>query len=176
MGMIPMAALSIMTAAGENSAAKQQAAIQEQVYKQNRESAITARNLKQAQSSLELRRNIEQIAGEKMDNAIKALEMSESAKVAAAEAGVGGQTTELLIQDPRTAMYRQNTKYSDQVKDLQMNNMLASRGLDAEAISRINSVERGVWTEKSLLMAGLQGAAQGFNSTAGTSRQQFIGI
>jgi len=176
MGMVGGAALSIASTFQQNNAEKTRAAIQEQQYRENRESAITARNLKQSQSTLQLRRDIEQIAGQKMDAAVKALETSESTKVAAAEAGVGGQTTELLIQDPRTALYRQNTKFSDQVKDMQFDNLLKSRGLDAEAISRINSVDRGVAATKSLWLAGAEGAISSFDSSAGTSSKQFVGF
>jgi len=161
MGAIALAGLSIgqavLGASAANSASKQQAAIQEQQYRANRESAITARNLKTAQSTLELRRSIEQIAGEKMDAALQALETSESNKVAAAEAGVSGQTVDLLVSDPRTALYRQNTKYSDQIKDMQTNQLLQAKGLDAEAINRINSVQRGISTKKSLWGAALEG-------------------
>lgn len=158
---IAMAALSVgqsvYGAASSNAASERQAAIQEEQYKLNRENAVTARNLKQAQSTLELRRNVEQIAGEKMDIALEALRKSESTKVAAAEAGVGGQTTELLISDPRTAMYRQNTKYEDQINDMATNAILQARGIDAEAINRINSVSRGISTKKSLFGAALEG-------------------
>jgi len=149
MGLVGAGVTSALSVGAQNSMSKQQAAIQEQKYKENRESSITARNLKTAQSTLELRRSVEQIAGEKMDAALQALETSESNKVSAAEAGVSGQTVDLLVQDPRTALYRQNTKYSGQIQDLQTNQQLQAKGLDAESINRINAVDRGVSVTKS---------------------------
>jgi uncharacterized protein YlxW (UPF0749 family) len=166
---------SILGASAANSASKQQAAIQEQQYKINRESSITARNLKTAQSTLELRRSVEQIAGEKMDAALQALETSESNKVSAAEAGVSGQTVDLLVQDPRTALYRQNTKYSDQINDMQTNQLLQARGLDAEAINRINAVDRGVSVTKSFWSEFIPAAISSAESTMSGGSNLFTG-
>jgi uncharacterized protein YlxW (UPF0749 family) len=175
MGLVGAGITSALSVNAQNSMSKQQAAIQEQKYKENRESSITARNLKTAQSTLELRRSIEQVAGEKMDAALQALETSESNKVSAAEAGVSGQTVDLLVQDPRTALYRQNTKYSDQINDMQTNQLLQARGLDAEAINRINAVDRGVSVTKSFWSEFIPAAISSAESTMSGGSNLFTG-
>lgn len=147
MGLAGAGLMAALTVGEQNAASKQQASLQEAYYRENRENAVTARNTKLASMRGNLSREMEQVAGSKMDVAIEALRRSESAKVAAGEAGIEGQTTKALAQSFDTAKLRSYTDLESQLSDMSFNYMLQSRGVDAETIDRINSVSRGVSTK-----------------------------
>jgi hypothetical protein len=172
---IPMA-LSALSAgaktAGENSASAQQAKLQDKTYFENRDASVKARDLNQAQDNLQASRQAEEISGNRLDAALTALKTAEATKTAAGEAGVGGQSTAMLIQDAGTAGLRQDTKFDSMIKDLQVNNRMSAAGNDATMTSRINSVARGVTVKNSvfgsMLMSGIGSGASMLISKAGT--------
>lgn len=162
-----------LSTAGENAQSEQEAKIQDEKYFENRTAAVKGRDANQAQDNLEAHRKLEEVAGNRMDTAIAAMKSMEATRTAAGEAGVGGQSTALQIQDEGTAGLRQNTKFDGMVKDAQINNRLTAEGNDATMTNRINSVARGVAVKKSvfgsMLLSGLGTASSMAISKIGTT-------
>ena len=91
MAVDPMTMLSIGQSVLGFIDANNKAKQQEQAYRQNRIAAASARDMKIQALNARAIQESERVAGAKLENAIKALEVSEAKVVAAGEAGVEGQ-------------------------------------------------------------------------------------
>lgn len=143
MAVDPMTMLSIGQSVLGFIDANNKAKQQEQAYRQNRIAAATARDMKIQALNARAIQESERVAGAKLENAIKALEVSEAKVVAAGEAGVAGQGVQAQIDMTEARRLRGNTIYSQQLDGILQQMDFEKQGINAEALNRINSMQRG---------------------------------
>ena len=130
---------------------------QEARYQANRIAAATARDLKIQALNQRAIQESEAVAEDKMALAIKALETRERQKVAAGEAGVGaGRTAKQITDLTEARKLRGISKYDATIDRLLTQVELEKAGINAEALNRINSLQRG---QPPSLMGAVVGAA-----------------
>jgi len=153
MAIDPMTALSIAKGVGGFIDARNKAREQEERYLANRQSAAQSRDLAVQQLNRRAIQEAEMATQQKLETSIRALELRESRKTIGGEAGLGGQTERLKIDKVTAQELRQETAINDRVKgtlqEIEMNKI----GVNAKALQRINSMQRGV--QPDLLMAGI---------------------
>jgi len=137
-----------------------QAKEQERRYQENRLRAAAARDLKIQSLNTRAIQEAERMAGAKLENAIKALQVREAKVVAAGEAGVEGQGIDALLAQTEARKLRGDTIYNDALKNTLQQINLEKQGVDAEAAARISSVERG--RKPSALAALVSGVATAY--------------
>jgi len=115
----------------------------ERRYQANRLSAITARDLKIQALNTRAIQEAERISGSKLENTIKALQTIESKVVAAGESGLEGQTIDGLLAETEARRLRGDTIFNQALKNTLQQINFEKQGVDAEALNRINSLERG---------------------------------
>jgi len=157
MAIDPMTALSIGQSVMGFFDAQEKAKQQEIAYQQNRLAAATARDMKIQALNARAIQESERVAGAKLENAIKALEVSEAKVVAAGEAGVSGNSVDALYNDFVAQEERGKTVLSQNAEAMERQMALQRRGADAEAESRINSIRQG--QQPSFMSAALSTAA-----------------
>lgn len=162
MAIDPMTALSIGQSVLGFFDAQEKAKQQEIAYQQNRLAAATARDMKIQALNARAIQESERVAGAKLENAIKALEVSEAKVVAAGEAGVEGQGIQAQIDMTEARRLRGNTLYNQQLEGILVQMDYEKQGINAEALNRINSMQRG--QPPSFLRAAV-GAAAGAYAT-----------
>ena len=113
-------------------------------YQQNRINAAQARDLKISSLNTRMIQEQEAAAGQKEQLAIAALQKTETAKVAAGEAGFkGGSSIDNAIDQFETARLRTTTTINQQTKALRNQIQLEKMGASSEAQQRIDSMPRG---------------------------------
>lgn len=146
---------------------KQRAAkAQEAAYQRNRQEATKARDVKIQGLNARLIQEAEAAAQQKEALAIEALEKSESAKVAAGEAGVAGQGIDRIIGNYEAQKLRGLGTINANVENIEKQIELEKMGASAEAVARIQSVQRG--QPPSFLAAAVGTAASAY-----AAQQQF---
>ena len=120
-----------------------QAKEQERRYRENRIAATAARDLKIQALNRRAIEESERIAGAKLENAIKALEVREAKIVAAGEAGVEGQGIQAQLDMTEARRLRGDTLYNQQLEGIFQQMDFERQGINAEALNRINSLQRG---------------------------------
>lgn len=120
-----------------------QAKEQERRYRENRIAATAARDLKIQALNRRAIQESERIAGAKLENAIKALEVREAKIVAAGEAGVEGQGIQAQLDMTEARRLRGDTLYNQQLEGIFQQMDFERQGINAEALNRINSLQRG---------------------------------
>lgn len=124
--------------------ASQKAKEDEARYQQNRINAAAARDLKISSLNTRMIQEQEAAAGQKEQLAIASLIKTETAKVAAGEAGFkGGSSIDNAIDQFETARLRTTTTINQQTKALRNQIQLEKMGASSEAQQRINSMPRG---------------------------------
>jgi len=155
--MEPMTMLSIGQSALGFLEQRRAAREQEARYQANRIAAATARDLKIQALNQRAIQESEAVAEDKMALAIKALETRERQKVAAGEAGVGaGRTAKQITDLTEARKLRGISKYDATIDRLLTQVELEKAGINAEALNRINSLQRG---QPPSLMGAVVGAA-----------------
>lgn len=160
MAIDPMTALSIGQSVMGFVDAQNKAKQDEIRYQQNRLAAATARDMKIQALNARAIQESERIAGAKLENAIKALEVSEAKVVAAGEAGVEGQGIQAQINMTEARRLRGNTLYNQQLEGILVQMDYEKQGINAEALNRINSMPRG--QQPSFLKAAVGAAASAY--------------
>lgn len=120
-----------------------QAKEQERRYQENRIAATAARDLKIQALNRRAIQESERIAGAKLENAIKALEVREAKIVAAGEAGVEGQGIQAQLDMTEARRLRGDTLYNQQLEGIFQQMDFERQGINTEALNRINSLQRG---------------------------------
>jgi hypothetical protein len=162
MAIDPMTMLSIgQSAIGFVQESRKQAEL-EQRYQQNRLAAAASRDLKIQQLNRRAIQEAEATAGQKFDLAIRALETRERRVVTAGEAGVRGQGIDAQLDMTEARKLRGDTVFNQQLENVFAELELNKMGADAEAMNRINSLQRGV--QPSFMTAAV-GAAAGAYAT-----------
>jgi len=164
MAIDPMTALSIAQGVGGFIDARNKAKEQEARYLANRQSAAQSRDLQVQQLNRRAIQESEMAAQQKLETSIRALELRESRKTISGETGLGGQTEGLKIDKVTAQELRQETAINDRVKGTLQEIELNKIGVNAKALQRINSMQRGV--QPDLLMAGLGIASSAIASDA----------
>ena len=160
MAVDPMTMLSIGQSVLGFIDANNKAKQQEQAYRQNRIAAASARDMKIQALNARAIQESERVAGAKLENAIKALEVSEAKVVAAGEAGVEGQGVQAQIDMTEARRLRGNTIYSQQLDGILQQMDFEKQGINAEALNRINSMQRG--QKPSFLRAAVGAASSAY--------------
>lgn len=175
MAVDPMTMLSIGQSVLGFIDANNKAKQQEQAYRQNRIAAATARDMKIQSLNARAIQESERVAGAKLENAIKALEVSEAKVVAAGEAGVEGQGVQAQIDMTEARRLRGDTIYSQQLDGILQQMDFEKQGINAEALNRINSMQRG---QKPSFLRAAVGAASSAYATelkyAGNQKGSFL--
>lgn len=175
MAVDPMTMLSIGQSVLGFIDANNKAKQQEQAYRQNRIAAATARDMKIQALNARAIQESERVAGAKLENAIKALEVSEAKVVAAGEAGVEGQGVQAQIDMTEARRLRGDTIYSQQLDGILQQMDFEKQGINAEALNRINSMQRG---QKPSFLRAAVGAASSAYATelkyAGNKQGSFL--
>lgn len=135
---------------------KAEAEYQNQRSAQNRISATNARDLKIRQLALRNTQEQEQATQEKLDLQLEQKELKAKATLAAANAGVAGNSVDQLLRNYDADLLK-GLQQIDSDSDDQMYQLAMERqGLEAEALNRIASVPKAM---KPSLGAALIGAA-----------------
>ena len=175
MAIDPMTALSIGQGVVGFFEKKRAAEAQEARYQQNRMDAAAARDLQIQSLNQRAIQEAERGAGQKFDNALAALEVQERRKVAAGEAGIGGQGLDMLLQNTEARKLRNAQLINSQVKGTLTQLELQKQGVNAQMLQRINSLQRGV---KPNAMAAALGIASNAYATelkyAGNKEGSFL--
>jgi hypothetical protein len=156
----PMTVLAVGQSVAGFFDAQNKAKQDERLYLQNRIAAASARDLKIQALNTRAIQESERVAGAKLENAIKALEVRESKIVAAGEAGVGGQGIQAQLNMTEARKLRGDTLYNQQLEGIFQQMDLEKKGIDAEALNRINSLPRG--QAPSFLRAAIGAAASAY--------------
>ena len=175
MAIDPMTALSIGQSVLGFFDAQEKAKQQEIAYQQNRLAAATARDMKIQALNARAIQESERVAGAKLENAIKALEVSEAKVVAAGEAGVEGQGIQAQIDMTESRRLRGNTLYNQQLEGILVQMDYEKQGINAEALNRINSMSRG--RPPSFLTAAVGAASSAYATElkyAGNQQDSFL--
>lgn len=162
MAIDPMTALTIARGVGQFMDANNKAAEQERAYRLNRQRAVQSRDLQVQQLNTRAIQEAEMASQQKLQTAIQALKAREARKTIAGESGLAGQTERLKIQQVTADELRQGTAINDRVKGVLHEIDLKKQGVNATALSRINSLQRGV--KPDLLMAGISVASSAIAS------------
>ena len=160
MAIDPMTALSIGQSVMGFFDAQEKAKQQEIAYQQNRLASATARDMKIQALNARAIQESERIAGAKLENAIKALEVREAKIVAAGEAGVEGQGVQAQLDMTEARRLRGDTIYNQQLEGIFQQMDYEKQGINAEALNRINSMSRG--QPPSFLRAAVGAAASAY--------------
>jgi hypothetical protein len=160
MAIDPMTALSIGQSVMGFFDAQEKAKQQEIAYQQNRLASATARDMKIQALNARAIQESERVAGAKLENAIKALEVRESKIVAAGEAGVEGQGIQAQLDMTEARRLRGDTIYNQQLEGIFQQMDYEKQGINAEALNRINSMSRG--QPPSFLRAAVGAAASAY--------------
>lgn len=160
MAIDPMTAFAVVQTGLSFLESGRQAAEQERRYQENRIAATAARDLKIQALNTRAIQEAERMAGAKLENAIKALQVREAKVVAAGEAGVEGQGIEALLAQTEARKLRGDTIYNDALKNTLQQINLEKQGIDAQTAARIESVERG--RKPSALAALVSGVATAY--------------
>lgn len=139
---------------------------QEAAYQRNRQESAKARDVKIQGLNSRLIQESEAVSQQKEALAIEALEKSESAKVAAGEAGVAGQGIDRIIGNYEAQKLRGLSTLNANVENIEKQIELEKMGASAEAMARIQSVQRG--QPPSFLAAAVGTAASAY-----AAQQQF---
>lgn len=160
MAIDPMTALSIGQSVIGFFDAQDKAKQDEVRYQQNRLASATARDMKIQALNARAIQESERIAGAKLENAIKALEVREAKIVAAGEAGVEGQGVQAQLDMTEARRLRGDTIYNQQLEGIFQQMDYEKHGINAEALNRINSMPRG--QPPSFLRAAVGAAASAY--------------
>lgn len=175
MAVDPMTMLSIGQSVLGFIDANNKAKQQEQAYRQNRIAAASARDMKIQALNARAIQESERVAGAKLENAIKALEVSEAKVVAAGEAGVEGQGVQAQLDMTESRRLRGDTIYNQQLEGILQQMDFEKQGISAEALNRINSMQRG---QKPSFLRAAVGAASSAYATelkyAGNQKGSFL--
>lgn len=153
-----MTALSVASSVAGYIDKKNQAAQTEARYQQNRIAATQARDLKISALNTRAIQQAEATSESKLQLAIRALEQEGRQIVTAGEAGVAGQSIQQQINLTEARRLRGETTFNSQLDGILTQMELEKAGINAQALARINGLQRGI--EPSLGMAAL-GAASG---------------
>lgn len=143
MAIDPMTAFAVVQTGLSFLESGRQAAEQERRYQENRIAATAARDLKIQALNRRAIQESERVAGAKLENAIKALEVRESKVVAAGEAGVEGQGIQAQLDMTEARRLRGDTLYNQQLEGIFQQMDFERQGINTEALNRINSLQRG---------------------------------
>ena len=121
-----------------------QAKAQQQQYEQNRLNAAQARDDQAAAERTRADQEMANIEAERREFALESLRRQASMKVAAGEAGIGGAVLDALIDQQEAERLRNDTALDTQADNINAQMELQARGLDAQMLNRIGSVQQGV--------------------------------
>lgn len=139
-------------------------------YQQNRINAAQARDLKISSLNTRMLQEQEAAAVQKEQLAIASLIKTETAKVAAGEAGFkGGSSIDNSIEQFETARLRTTTTINQQTKALRNQIQLEKMGASSEAQQRIDSMPRG--QEPSLFAAVATAGVQAYGGMKAAESQ-----
>ena len=160
--MDPMTALSIAKGAASFIEARNKANRDEALYQQNGIAATQSRDLQIQQLNARAIQEAEAASQQKFEQSIRALELRESRRTISGEAGLGGQTEALKIANVTAKQLRQESAINQQLKGTLAQIDLNKAGVNAQALQRINSMQRGV--QPDLLMSGISIASSAIAS------------
>tara|TARA_R110000772_G_scaffold176453_2_gene288161 strand:- start:1047 stop:1673 length:627 start_codon:yes stop_codon:yes gene_type:complete len=149
---------------------KAEATRKDNEYKKNRLAANVARNLEIGALNTRLIQESEVIADDKLTLKIKALETRESQVVSAGEAGVSGKSVQQQLDLTEARKLRGITKYNATIDNLLTQGELEAAGIDAKAMSRINSYQRGVQPSLGKAVIGFAANAMASDITHGDGK------
>lgn len=138
-----MTALSIGRSFMDYVDKQNKASQQEALHQSNRLRAVQARDLKIQSLNTRLTQEAEAASATKLEAEIAALKKQERAVVAAGEAGVAGNSVDILIDSFEAQKLRGDTVVNSNVRAIENEIALQRRGADAESEQRVNSVPRG---------------------------------
>jgi hypothetical protein len=132
----------------------------------NRLAANDARDLKVQTLNQRVIQESEAAAEEKLALGIKAMEGEGAALVAAGEAGVTGNSIDLLLQDYEAQKLRGTTTINRNLENVEKQIELEKRGASAEALNRTNSLQQGVMPNFLAAAVGTAASAAGAYNSA----------
>ena len=141
---VTMAVLTVAQGVSEYEQGVAQAQADQARFDANRLAANDARDLKIQSLNQRMIQEGEAAAEEKMRLGIQALEGEGAALVAAGEAGVSGNSVDLLLQDYTAQKLRGVTTINRNLENVEKQIELEKRGASAEALNRTNSLQQGV--------------------------------
>ena len=139
-----MATLAVAQGLAQYQEGVAQAQADQARFDANRLAANDARDLKIQSLNQRMIQEGEAAAEEKMRLGIQALEGEGAALVAAGEAGVSGNSVDLLLQDYTAQKLRGVTTINRNLENVEKQIELEKRGASAEALNRTNSLQQGV--------------------------------
>lgn len=155
----PMTYYTVATKVAGFIEQRNQAAIQEQIYRQNRIAAVQARDLKIQQLQSQAAQQAELYSQKKLETAIQALKAREAI---INRATYGGNNLNLREIDVEAQKLRADTAYNAQNELIQDKIYLQSLGFESEALNRISKAKRG--QEPSIGFTALDIAASAYAS------------
>jgi hypothetical protein len=163
---VTMAVLTVAKGVSDYEQGVAEAQATQARFDANRLAANDARDLKVQTLNQRMIQESEAAAEEKLRLGIAAMEGEGRALVSSGEAGVTGNSIDLLLQDYEAQKLRGTTTINRNLENVEKQIELEKRGASAEALNRTNSLQQGVMPNFLAAAVGTAASAAGAYNSA----------